>query len=107
AERLLDVARREGGAFTRGLASYAQLWSRLYIVDLPGAEDHFVSGQAFLADRDLRRYFVATWTFSTAGFNAWIMGRADEARARMRRAAATIEDDAFARIIVEWASSFF
>ena len=34
------------------------------------------------------------------------MGRADEARARMRRAVATIEDDAFARIIVQWSSSF-
>jgi tetratricopeptide (TPR) repeat protein len=106
ADRLLDVALRDGGAFTRGLATYAQLWTRFYIGDLAGAENHFVSGQAFLSDRDLRRYFVATWTFSTAGFNAWIMGRADEARARMRRAAATIEDDAFARIIVEWSSSF-
>jgi DNA-binding winged helix-turn-helix (wHTH) protein/tetratricopeptide (TPR) repeat protein len=106
ADRLLDVARRDGGAFTGGLASYAQLWTRFYIGDLLGAEDHFISSQAFLSDRDLRRYFVATWTLSTAGFNAWIMGRADEARARMRRALATIEDDAFARIIVEWSSSF-
>jgi DNA-binding winged helix-turn-helix (wHTH) protein/tetratricopeptide (TPR) repeat protein len=106
ADRLLDVARRDGGAFTRGLATYAQLWTRFYIGDLPGAEDHFVSGRAFLSDPDLRRYFVATWTLSTAGFNAWIMGRADEARARMRSTLATIEDDAFARIIVEWSSSF-
>jgi DNA-binding winged helix-turn-helix (wHTH) protein/tetratricopeptide (TPR) repeat protein len=106
ADRLLDVARRDGGAFTGGLASYAQLWSRFYIGDLPGAEDHFVSGEAFLSDRDLRRYFVATWMLSTAGFNAWIMGRADEARARMRRAVATIEDDAFARIILQWSCSF-
>jgi tetratricopeptide (TPR) repeat protein len=105
ADRLLDVARRDGGAFTRGLATYAQLWTRFYIGDLVGAENHFVAGQAFLSDRDLRRYFVATWTLSTAGFNAWIMGRADEARARMRRAAATTEDDAFARIIVQWSSS--
>jgi hypothetical protein len=106
ADRLLDVARRDGGAFTRGLATYAQLWTRLYIGDLRGAEDHFVTGQAFLSDRDLRRYFVATWTLSTAGFNAWIMGRADEARARMRRAVATVEDDAFAGIIVQWSSAF-
>jgi tetratricopeptide (TPR) repeat protein len=105
ADRLLDVARRDGGAFARGLATYAQLWTRFYIGDLVGAEDHFVSGHAFLSDRDLRRYFIATWTFSTAGFNAWVMGRADEARARMRHAAATIEDDAFAKIIVEWSSS--
>jgi tetratricopeptide (TPR) repeat protein len=105
ADRLLDIARRDGGAFARGLATYAQLWTRFYIGDLPGAEDHFVSGEAFLSDRDLRRYFIATWTLSTAGFNAWIMGRSDEARARMRRAAATIEDNAFARIIVQWSSS--
>jgi len=106
ADRVLDIARRDGGAFTRGLATYAQLWTRLYIGDLLGAEDHFVTGQAFLSDWDLRRYFVATWTLSTAGFNAWIMGRADEARARMRRAVATVEGDAFARIIVQWSSSF-
>ena len=105
ADRLLDVAGRDGGAFTRGLASYAQLWTRFCMGDLPGVEDHFLSGQALLSDRDLRRYFVATRTLSFAGFNAWIMGRADEARARMRRAAATIEDDAFARIIVQWSSS--
>ena len=39
-------------------------------------------------------------------FNAWIMGRADEARVRMRRAAAAIEDDAFASLVVQWNSSF-
>jgi predicted ATPase len=33
------------------------------------------------------------------------MGRADEARARMRRAVATIEDDAFARVVEQWNSS--
>jgi tetratricopeptide (TPR) repeat protein len=106
ADRLLDVARRDGGAFTRGLATYAQLATRFYISDLLGAEDHFVSGEAFLSDRDLRRYFVATWTLSIAGLNAWIMGRADEARARMRRTVATIEDDAFARLVVQFNSSF-
>jgi DNA-binding winged helix-turn-helix (wHTH) protein/tetratricopeptide (TPR) repeat protein len=106
ADRLLDVAQRDGGAFTRGLASYAQLSTRFFMGDLPGVEDHFVSGQAFLRDRDLRRYFVATWTFSIAGFNAWIMGRADEARVRMRSTLATIEDDAFARLVVQWNSSF-
>src|SRR6516162_1377426 len=105
ADRLLDVGRREGGAFTRGLATYAQSATRLYIGDLQGVEDHFVSGEAFLSDRDLRRYFAATWTLSMAGWNAWIMGRADEARARMRRAVATIEDDAFARVVVQWNSS--
>jgi len=105
ADRLLDVGRREGGAFTRGLATYAQSATRLYIGDLQGVEDHFVSGEAFLSDRDLRRYFAATWTLSMAGWNAWIMGRADEARARMRRAVATIEDDAFARVVEQWNSS--
>jgi len=105
ADRLLDAARRDGGAFARGLATYAQSATRLSIGDLRGVEDHFVSGEAFLSDRDLRRYFAATWIFSIAGWNAWIMGRADEARARMRRAVATIEDDAFARVVVQWNSS--
>jgi hypothetical protein len=104
ADRLLDVARRDGGAFARGLATYAQLWTRFYIDDLLGAEDHFAAGEAFLSDPDLRRYFVATWTLSTAGFNAWVMGRANEGGRAC--AVATIEDDAFARIIVQWSSSF-
>ena len=105
ADQLLDVARQDRGTFTRGLATYAQSATRLYIGDLQGVEDHFVRGEAFLSDRDLRRYFAATWTLSIAGWNAWIMGRADEARARMRRAVATIEDDAFSRLVEQWNSS--
>ncbi len=106
ADRLLDVARRDGGAFTCGLMTYAQLVTRFYIGDLPGAEEHFVAGEGCLSDRGLRRYFVAAWMISIAGWNAWMTGRADEARARMRRAVTTIEDDAFARATVQLASSF-
>jgi class 3 adenylate cyclase/tetratricopeptide (TPR) repeat protein len=105
ADRLLDVARRDCGAFTRGLATRAQLISRFQIGDLPGAEQHFVSGEAFLSDRGLRRHFVATRTLFNAGWVAWTMGRADQARARMRRAVATIEDSAYARAVVQYASS--
>jgi tetratricopeptide (TPR) repeat protein len=105
ADRLLDVARRDGGAIARGLATRAQLATRYYIGDLPGAEEHFVSGEAFLSDRGLRRHFVAAWALSFAGYNAAITGRADEARARIRRAVATIEDDAHARAVVQHTSS--
>jgi class 3 adenylate cyclase len=105
ADRLLDVARRDGGAFTRGLATHVQTLTRWYIGDLLGAEEHFVAGEAFLSDRRLRRIAVGTWTLAHAGYNAEITGRADEVRARMRRAAATIEDDAFARAVVQMASS--
>ena len=85
ADRLFGVARRDGGAFTRGLASSVQLISRFYIGDLLGTEEHFVSGEAFLSDRGLRRYSAAARTLSYAGWNARITGRPDEARARMRR----------------------
>ena len=105
ADRLLDVAQRDGGAFTRGLATCAQLQTQFYIGDLPGAEEHFVAGEAFLSDRHLRRYSVAARTLSHAGYIAAITGRADEARARMRRAVATIEDDAYAKAIVQMFSS--
>ena len=105
ADRLLDVARRDGGAFTRGLATMAQWCARFWIGDLPGAEEHFVAGEPFLSDQGLRRYFVATWIPVHGGYHAGITGRADEARARMRRAGATIEGDAYARAIVEHASS--
>jgi tetratricopeptide (TPR) repeat protein len=106
ADRLLDVARRDGGAFTRGLATRAQSITRFYIGDLPGAEEYFVSGEPCLSDRGLRRYVTATMTISYAGWNAGIMGRAEEARARMRRAVATIEDDAYAKEIVQLISSY-
>ena len=69
-------------------------------------QEHFVSGEAFLSDRGLRRYSAAARTLSYAGRNAWITGRADEARARMHRAAATIEDDAYARAVVQLMSSY-
>ena len=106
ADRLLDVARRDSSAFTRGLATSAQSTTRIWIGDLPGVEEHCVAGEAFLSDRGLRRYFVATITISYAGMNAGITGRADEARARMRRAIATIEDDAYARALVQQVSSY-
>jgi len=106
ADRLLDVARRDGGAFTRGLASSVQLITRFYIGDLMGAEEYFVAGEAFLSDQGLRRYSGAARTLCYASWNAWITGRADEARARMRRAAATIEDDAYARAVVQLMSSY-
>jgi tetratricopeptide (TPR) repeat protein len=105
ADRLLDVARRDGGAFTRGLATRAQSIIRLLIGDLLRAEEYFVSGEAFLSDRSLRRHFVAARTLFNASWNAGITGRADEARARMRRAVATIEDDAYARAAVQHASA--
>jgi tetratricopeptide (TPR) repeat protein len=82
------------------------LITRFLIGDLLGAEEHFVSGEAFLSDRGLRRYFVATRTLYFVGWNTWITDRADEARARMRRAVATIEDDAHARAVVQHASAY-
>ncbi len=96
ADRLLDVARRDGGAFARGRQAACSLVTRFSIGDLPGAEEHFVSGEAFLSDPVLRRHTVAATGRSIlpAGMPE-TMGRADEAWARMRRAAATIEDDAY------------
>jgi class 3 adenylate cyclase/tetratricopeptide (TPR) repeat protein len=104
ADRLLDVARRDGGAFTRGLATDVQQVTRIYIGDLLGAEKHFVSGEPFLSDQSLRWYYTNRTIFY-AGWNAWLTGRADEARARMRRAVAAIEDDVYARAIVQFFSS--
>jgi predicted ATPase len=106
ADRLLDIAQRDGGAVTRGLETRAQLLTRYNIGDLLGAEEHFVSGEAFLSDPVvLRRYSVAAPTICHGGYNVWTMGRADEARARMRRAAAMVEDDAYTRTAVQLHSS--
>ncbi len=73
---------------------------------LTGAEEHFVAGEAFLSDRGLHRYSVAARTFAYAAWNAWITGRANEARARMSRVVATIEDDAYARALLQVMSSY-
>jgi tetratricopeptide (TPR) repeat protein len=102
ADQLLDLARRDGSALTMGLATHAQSVTRLFLGDLIGAEKHFIAGEASLSDQGLRGYFVATWTISFAGWNAWVMGRSDEARARIRRAYSTVGDDAYALAFVHW-----
>ena len=66
-----------------GLATNAQSVTRLFRGDVIEAEKHFASGEAALLHQGLRRSFVGTWTISLLGWNAWIMGRADEARERV------------------------
>jgi predicted ATPase len=89
-----------------GLATNAQSVTRLFRGDVIEAEKHFASGEAALLDQGLRRSFVGTWTISLLGWNAWIMGRADEARARARRAIAEVADDEFASATVRMVSSY-
>jgi hypothetical protein len=106
ADELLGVARRGGGAFTMGLATNVQSVTRLFVGDLIEAEKHFVSGEGFLSDPGLRRSSAGTWQIALIGWNAWMTGRADEARARVRRAVAQIADDAFANATVQMVSSY-
>jgi class 3 adenylate cyclase/tetratricopeptide (TPR) repeat protein len=105
ADQLLDLARRDGSALTMDLATHAQSVTRLFLGDLIGAEKHFIAGEASLSDPGLRGYCVATWTISFAGLNAWVMGRPDEARARIRRAYSIVGDDAYVLAFVHWFSS--
>jgi class 3 adenylate cyclase/tetratricopeptide (TPR) repeat protein len=89
ADRMLDIAQREGSPASLGVAYHAQFWTRYYRGDLVAAEQYFLRGSALFDARGFRQTPApASATFGMAGINAAIMGRADTARERIRWAVA-------------------
>jgi class 3 adenylate cyclase/tetratricopeptide (TPR) repeat protein len=89
AEQMLDLAGGKSSPITVWMAHDAQFWTRYYCGDLVAAEQHFLRGSGSFDDRDFRQ--TAEWTMPTLGMaalNAAVMGRADVARERIRRALA-------------------
>ena len=90
----LDLALREAGPTSLGVAHHLQILTRYSRGDLAGVEKHFTAGGKFFDDPGLRQYPGATVSaFGFASFNALVLGRADIARARMARMMAAANRD--------------
>ena len=89
ADQVLELARMDGSPEALGHAYMVQLTSRYRIGDLIGAEDFFRLGEDyFRLSRLVRRPGFSAQAFGNAAQVAWLLGRAGEARARMREALA-------------------
>ena len=104
-EQLRDAAQRDGNELSLGLAANAQFVTPQFRGEFVEAEERLVWGEPYLEAPGLAQFFAAGWTISIAGWNAWILGRPDQARARIRRAFATIDDDAYSQASVRWVAA--
>jgi len=86
ADQLLEIAQLEGSPASLGLGHLMQLAIRLYRGDYPGAEKHFERGRTFFdAPGFVQTRGAEAAAFGHASLNAWVTGRADAARERIRR----------------------
>jgi len=86
ADRVLELALREGTAANIGHAHGLQILARFCMGDLVGAEERFMAGLKFFEDPDLARLPMGpTTVFGFGSLNAWTLGRADVAREREAR----------------------
>ena len=86
ADRILDLAQREGSPASLGFACSAQVQVRFLRGNLAGAEEHFARGSGILNAAGFRQVpGAAVNAIGVAGFCAWILGRTDVARERIAR----------------------
>jgi tetratricopeptide (TPR) repeat protein len=86
ADEALELAVRESNPTNVGLAYAFQVLVRQMRGDLAGAEEHFARGLKFFEDASIWPLPVARLhPFGAASWNAWRLGRADLARARLAR----------------------
>jgi hypothetical protein len=104
-EQLREAAEHDGSELSLGLAANAQFVTPQFRGEFIAAEQRLVWGEAYLAAPGLSQFFAAGWTTSIAGWNAWILGWPDQARGRIRRAFATIDDDAYSQASVRWVAA--
>jgi class 3 adenylate cyclase len=89
ADRILELARREGSPASFGFACSAQVQVHLLRGDLAGADEHFARWSSFLSAPGFRQVLgAAVIAIGSAGQLAWALGRADIARERVARATA-------------------
>jgi tetratricopeptide (TPR) repeat protein len=92
AAQISDLATRDGSPAVLALARVGEVTTRYFRGDLSGAEDHFLAG-AGLFEIGAERF--PTTVASGFGFGshiAWMLGRADTARDRIRQAIAAATD---------------
>ena len=88
ADEALELALREGKPSLIGGLRTIQLIVHYYWGDLAGAENHFAAGLKFFDDSGFRQEDPggrAISVFGWASLNAWMLGRADVARARLAK----------------------
>jgi len=84
ADQFLALARHEGSNDSLANAHMIQMTSRHRLGDFAGADEHYQRGEPLFTDPTfLGRPGAAAQTFGNGGLNAWVLGRADEARRRM------------------------
>jgi len=93
ADRILDLAQREGSPTSFAFACYAQVAVRFIRGDLVGAEEHFARGSNFLDAAGFRQVpGVAVGAMGGAALCAGALGRAEKARERIAQAIAFARD---------------
>ncbi len=86
ADELLEVAQREGSPASLVLGHNMQFQARFYRGDCLGAAEHFERGREFFdAPGFPQARGAEVLAFGIASWLAWITGRADTARERVRR----------------------
>jgi tetratricopeptide (TPR) repeat protein len=95
ADQALELALREGGPTSLGLAHCLQIVTCYLHGDLAGAEDHFATWLKFIDDPGFRQLsgLPLVAGFAHASRNAWTLGRADVARERALRMMAAVNAD--------------
>jgi tetratricopeptide (TPR) repeat protein len=87
ADQLLDLAQREGSPTSLWLAHHTQLLPRFLSGDPVGAEEHFARMSGFSGAAGFRQVPVTlVAAMGNASILAWILGHAERARERIRRA---------------------
>jgi class 3 adenylate cyclase/tetratricopeptide (TPR) repeat protein len=92
ADQALELARREGSPTQLAFLHMFQLTVHSFRGDLAGAENYFAAGLKFFDDPGFRQHPAGTVinVLGTAGWNAWILGRADVARERVAKIMAVV-----------------
>jgi len=92
ADRLLDLAKREGSPGVLGLAHASQVETCYFRGDLSGAEKHFAAGAEMFAAAATKFPTAMGDGFGFGSHVAWMLGHADTARDRIRRAIVAATD---------------
>jgi len=104
ADQVLDLAERERGGASLGLAYQAQIATRYWRGDLLGVEEYFARGKAFLDDPGLRLVpGTPSLALGYSSLNVWTMGMAVHARERIKKAmtAAHANSDPYELAVVQ------
>ncbi len=92
AAQVSDLAIREGSPAVLALARVGEVTTRYFRGDLCGAEDHFLAGAGLFETAGERFPTTVASGFGFGSHVAWMLGRADTARNRIRRAIAAATD---------------